>query len=147
MNSIHKLVLLTCAIMSWWLLQSVGHQLSPRTVGAASPVAMDFARVLDPPTPRCRRIQKDADGQDWLVIELDWPSRWRGGEVDLRGTLFIGHQHLPGGRVLACRPGPHRLAGNPVFTARIPMRSGDGSSHLLRTCELDELVVHFASRP
>ena len=143
---IYKWLVPTGILVFWLLFNSIVGEVSPRLVLAAAPSAMDFDRVLDPPVLRHREIVQDRDGCDWIEFELEWNSRWQGGPVDLRGTLFIDHRWSPCGRVLACRPDPCMLAQDPVFTVRIPMVSDDGSSRVLGECDLDQLVIHFASR-
>ncbi|MCH2134143.1 MAG: hypothetical protein MK116_10375 [Phycisphaerales bacterium] len=99
-------------------------------------------RVLDQP-----RIQSVFTNEDSIMLDLEWPSRWRGGSVEVPGSLFLEHATNPAGCVVACRVDPAVLADQGRWSLVIPVDANDPAMVMLQEAALQDLRVRFSPRP
>lgn len=140
-----NLVAVVFTVLILVTVTSLARGVTPYVVHDDTIVVDGLQRVLDCPTLRSRHLEQAPDGQQWIVLELEWRSWWRGGPIEIRGTLFLEHCDLPAGRVMSCRIDPSSLTCDPRIFVRVPMIPGDGSSEILCQADLQDLRVRFAT--
>ncbi|MCH2152575.1 MAG: hypothetical protein MK089_04470 [Phycisphaerales bacterium] len=99
-----------------------------------------FSDVLEPPVLKGIEVVDDD-----LVLEMQWESRWTGGELDIPGTLFLDHCEEPAGRAIALSIDASALAMDSNCRVRIPLDREDQSSQILRQAAHRDLRVMFSS--